>query len=395
MPAALRFADLRFGPIYFQPRIVLRDVGYDSNPAGLTGAADPVGDLRATVSPGLKLALPFRQNHLITSDGQLDFLMFRDSEELRGLNVAFGGQYQYTSDRWDLTVAHRYIDASRNQFDTIQIGDEIIPPESQFSRRIRTITNRTTVTPRWDVSNRAYVSATVSRYRVQYPDEPNVALRLDRTEDAIGGAIGYQLLPKTAVALLADWRVDNYEVPGNPREAETNRFAVEIAINPAAVVSGTVVVGYRRLNPFEPDAVGFSGGVGDGSLSFYPGSSLELRFYGGRDTFPALWADSIFAVRQGGGFSPTLQVSRALGLGADISARQDQYPTEATATVQDGSSLTARRLDRWKNFGARVEWGLNRLYGFTFRLGYYERTSNFDTLNTSGLFTGFSYSLVY
>jgi hypothetical protein len=379
---------------------MLRDVGWASNALGTPEVVGEAGDLRATISPGLKLVFPFRQAHLISVDGEVGYRWYRDLEALRGFNTAVAARYDYSAVRWSLSLSNRFINADRNQYELIEIGDDVVPPQLEIFGRVREATNYTALSLSWSIVSRGFLEGRASRNIVRFEDreegiDTGVSKALDRTEDSIGGSIGYRVLPKTRVSLEVDWQLDDYETPGNFRTAETYRARARVQLDATAPVSGQFALGFRDQAPREATVVGFSGLVLDGNLAVHPGGTTEIHFFGARDIFPTFWSDSIYALRQGGGLSTLVQLNRALGVGADASIYEHSYPTEATVEQSDGSTLTARRYDRINSFAARVRWQVTRVNVFDLRIGYYYRTSNFDILNNRGLFVGSGYTFTY
>ena len=81
-------------------------------------------------------------------------------------------------------------------------------------------------------------------------------------------------------------------------------------------------------------------------------------------------------------------------MSADLGRFWLEYPVETTAPILDGTLLTAQRRDRVWNYGATVSWTKHRTQIYRLRVGYYDRTSNFDTQSLHGwrLSTGVTFS---
>ena len=251
------------------------------------------------------------------------------------------------------------------------------------------------------MTTRVYVEARGSRRLVRYDPEGSVigislAEQLNRTEQSVGGAIGYQIRPTTSIALIGDWDFFDYEQVGNPRDAKTNRAGARVEMSPVGTMSGELLVAYQDLTPREPDLVGYTGIVLEADIALRPGGIVEIHLLADRDVFPTYWFDNTYALRQGGGLSFRRPVSRALTIEGRATMHEASYPVEATEiSPEDGSEITAKRLDRVYRFDGRVEWRLNRTTTLGFRVGYINRISNFPRLDVDGFQIGSSYSLVY
>lgn len=253
---------------------------------------------------------------------------------------------------------------------------------------------------RWNFTTRIFLDARGSRQIIRFDEEEevgrfNLAERLDRTEESVGGAVGFRLTSLIAVSLIADWQRDDYETPDNPREVENYRAGARIEMDPPAPIAGDVVIGYRDQAPRAAAVEAFSGIVVDAGITVRPGGFMELQLSGSRDPVPSFWFDSIFFLRQGGGFSALVQVTRGVGFGDDVSFYEHDYPGEATQGQPDGTVLTAERLDRILSFGGRVRWALNPANDLSFRVGWVERDFNFDFQDVEGLVVGSGYSVVF
>jgi hypothetical protein len=398
IPPELAIADLKFGPFYLQPRATFKDLGWDNNITGQREGAGKSADFRATPGGGLKIALPFRQNHMITGDGQIDYLWYRENPQLRTFNGAAVAQYAYTSDMFEVDLLNRYVDAQQTQTGLIQIGDGTVEPEFEIFEAARQRTNLAQFTGTWHLNPfhlEGRTSRRVVRIKELDPEATSLAESLDRTEETVGGTVGFQVTPKSRLAFVVDWTNYDYETAGNIREAETYRAGAKIDLDPTAPLNGSVLVGYRDLAPRRSEALGFEGVVVDGEIGVQPGGVLAITLAGTRDAFPSFFGSNIYYIRQGGGISILAQAVRELAVGADVSLHEHRYPVEASATQDDGSTLTAERLDRVYQFTGRLQWSQSAWTAIGIRIGWVNRTSNFDFANIDGLVVATSYSLTY
>lgn len=397
IPAELRFADLKLGPLYLQPHIGVQGFGWDSNVLGLPSGAE-VGDLRATLSGGVRLAIPAREAHLVTGDASINYLWYNDFEDLRAFNPVLAATYEYTSARFDGSASVRYIDADRTQVDFLEVDGQPVRPEDGIFLRSRQRTLLTEASITWRVGTVMFLEPAVSRRIVRFgtdtAPEEELALALDRTEESIGGSIGYQWTPRTSVGLTGDRLVYDYETPGNPRDAETYRLAFDLRMREPGPITGRVSVGYRNLAPREVESTSFSGAILDGSLLITPGGIAEVRVFGNRDVFPSIWFSNFYALRQGGGIDFLVGLSRRLGVGVDASLYEHSYANEETVEQPDGSVVTARRLDRIYRYGGRVTWGISSSE-LTLRVGYVNRVSNFAIADNQQFVISTGYTFIY
>jgi hypothetical protein len=299
---------------------------------------------------------------------------------------------------FEVDLLNRYVDVQQTQTALIQIGDGTVEPEFEIFEAARQRTNLSQFTGTWHL-NPLHLEGRTSRRVVRIeeldPEATSQSSQLDRTEETIGGTVGFQVTPKSRLALVVDWTNYDYETEGNIRDAETYRAGAQIDLDPTAPLNGSVLVGYRDLAPQRPEALGFEGVVVDGELGVQPGGVLAITLAGTRDAFPTFFGSNVYYIRQGGGISVLAQAVRELGVGADISLHEHRYPVEASATQDDGSILTAGRLDHVYQFTGRLQWSQSTWTAIGIRIGWVNRTSNFDFADIDGLVVATSYSLTY
>jgi len=395
IPVELRFADLRLGPVFLQPRVGLKELGWDSNVLGAPNNTETkIADFRATPSGGLKIAIPIRTRHLFTVDGQMDYQWFFESDELRAWNSALDASYAYTAQNWDFELTNRYADTATTQLDRLELGDQPVEGQPDVFLRARQTQNITRGEATWELGRNLVLRGQGVRRFYAYEDEI-LASDLGRTEIGVGGAIGYRLTTTVTTSLVANWQRDNYTEPGNLRNAETYRAGIELDLDPAALISGTVLVAYRDQAPRSAQVEGFSGVVTQGSLSVAPRGIAQLTVSGYRDIFPTIWAGSLYGLREGAGAELLFQTNRTVAIGGGVSYYEHSYPNEATRAQPDGSSITAKRRDQIVTFDARVRININVVDAITIRLGQYRRESNFDSFDTTGLIFTSGYGVTF
>jgi len=398
LPAGLRFADLKLGPFYLQPRVALADLGYDTNVLG-TPAATEVRDFRTTLSGGTRLIFPFRAEHSIQGDAQVDYLWFSETEALRTFNGTLDLRYKLLSDRWDIDVYTRYIDARRGQLDLIEIGNEVVDPSYEIFGRVRERGADVGARVRALIGSRFVLEPRGLRRVIRFKDDAESGLilstDLDRTEESLGAFVGYRVTSRTTVGFDGDYQNNDYEAPGNPRQATTHRLAGKLELDSRAPLHGAILLGLRDLTPAENGLVGYRGAALAAEMAFAPGGIMEITLAGDRDAYPSFWFDSIYFLRQGGATTVLFQAQRSFALGAELSVHEHSYSTEATLAQLDGSLLTARRRDLVYRALGRLDWNLSRANRMTFRMGWIERDSNFDVAKTDGFVAGGGFSLTY
>lgn len=396
---ALLDADLRLGPLYVQPQMGV-SFGWESVP-NARDSEEPkrlVSDLAATLSPKIRLVLPFRERHEFSADAGVDYRWFQDFESLRTLNTQLFGGYSLRSHRIDLTLTDVFVDGERGFLDPLEIDGGTAALQFETDERLGIQTNEFLAVVDWKLNPRMTVTVEGGRNRIRFEEDAEssgigLAGRLNRDENIAGAALRFALTPTIEVSPRYEWEDAVYVAPDNPREGIYDLAGVGIDLIPNSRFSAGAVVGLRRFRPDDSTVLDFSGLSLQGEASVVLGGRATLDLNGTRDITPSFWFDNTFFVRQGGGAALLVALSRRLRLGGDISYHQHDYPLETTAALLGGELLTARRNDELLNYGARGSWAFGSAGAVDVRVGWLERRSNFDFIELEGITVAVGYTI--
>jgi hypothetical protein len=390
----LALADIRLGPFYLQPRLGIRELGWNSNVLGRPDASEQVSDMRVTPLAGLRFFLPLRRRHVISGDAAGWYDWYAEQDSFRAFSGAVEGRYGFDSERLDVDISHRYSNAQTNSLQRVELDSGGNDLTDEVVTLIRREVNTTLGEATLFISRRTFIGARGTQLVIRYDDRTSdgdaVARQLDRTEREAGGFVGMQMRPGLRVRLFYDFRRFEYVDPVSLRDADTYRTGLELNFDRGNRLEGLVRVGYRRLTPVVEGLVGFDGIVGDLNLTTVVSGRTEMTLRGDRDALPSLWGRNVFFVREGGGAELVFQFSRRIGIGGSIDYHRHAYEIETSFPQRDGSQLTAKRRDEIYQYEGILRIGLGG-DEIRFRLGAYERQSNFDALNTSGLILSTGY----
>lgn len=387
---ALMNADLKLGPFFIRPGVGV-GTAYESVPIRGNSDEPPqvVGDAVFKLSPRLDVVMPFRGQHEIKATGQLIYNWYSRFSELRNWDRIARASYRYRGDWLDVRVADDLTDRQVSFLDYVGDGGSSSNPQFDLDTRHRERRNNTFARVGITKFHRTDLQFRGGYETIRYKEdliETDVPLsdELDRNEASFGTTARLRARPKTTVGIVYDYLNADYVETASFRDHGTHRIAGLLELDRSAGVFGSVELGYRNLSPRSPDETGFNGVVFKGRLGTIVGQRIRVWLNGVRDTTPTFWDANIFALRHGAGGEVEVPLSTDFTLSGDIGRFWLDYPVETTASLVDGSVLTAERRDRVWNYGATFGWTKDRNQSYRLRIGYYDRASNFDTQSLHG-----------
>lgn len=351
------------GPVHFTPRLVLNEVGVDTN---VFHDAEERRDLTLTLTPLLDLWVPFGRRALMSTAVAVPFVYYQT----------------YSSERSvDFSVSTR-VTAYRGRFSPFVEGAvsrshqrpnlEIDVREEQERRAVR-IGVVASLTPRLTMELAARLEA--FRYDA---DAVYDGVRLNDTlgHGTRGGTmvVRHALTPLTTLLLSAD--VELKDFPDSPlRDSHTLRVRPGLEFKPTALIVGTMLVGIRRFGPADALVEPFNGVVANGDLSYTLLGDTKFTVRVARDVNYSYQHRQPYFVASGYG----LAIRRRLIRQSDVTFGMDRFDYAYRDLLIPAASPIDRvdRTHAWLlSVGYRV--------GHSARVGiggsYQQRTSNTSSL---------------
>jgi hypothetical protein len=145
-----------WGPLYWKPRITLKDLGYDNNL--FHQDKDPVGSFIATLTPGIDLLLPMGRRNLLRLTEDLDLVYYEKDPPGFYMNTDGAILYDLYLNRIHLSLGDQFVSRYQRQ------NDEI---DTRVRRNNNLIFGELLV----DVSPRIQVGLTHDRDKIEYDPE--------------------------------------------------------------------------------------------------------------------------------------------------------------------------------------------------------------------------------
>ncbi len=254
-PDPVESATVRLGPIGFNPALLIRDVGRETNV--FNEAIDPKSDFTATISPRLEIVMhpgPMRFSYTTTSD----YVYYQTYKSEGGTNVGSAVRAEFdlgpftpfasagfanTRDR-----LNREIDArARHHDESYAAGTHVQLFDNFF------------------VNAGARRSSTAFDSGADFRGQ-ELQTTLNRTDEALDAGGGLALTPLTSLQVTVSRERSRFEFTPE-RNSESLRVMPSVTFSPLAILSGTASFGYRRFDGASAQVPDYRGFVSNVTLS--------------------------------------------------------------------------------------------------------------------------------
>ncbi len=374
-----------WGPLYWKPRIKLKDAGYDSN-LFITDQ-EQVGSFTATLTPGIDLFVPIGNRNMLWVTEDLDIVFYE--KDPPGIYLNNDGALGY-----DLHLKRIHL-ALGDRFTT-----RLQRPNDEIDARVRRENNLLSGELLLQISPRVKAGLTHESDKISYDDasvvEPgapdDIALVLDRTERKNGLLMRYAALPRTT--FLARVRHTDYDFkdPASTRESSELRYLVGAEFDPTGLINGELEVGYSSFTADLAPEQDFAGFVGRARVTWKMKSWLHFRVIAVRDRLFSTYATNLFYLRRSLEGRVSLRAGGAGWLDLGYGVDGNDYPVEDVNIGTEEDPILASRKDRFKNpiVGFRYIPREGMVLGLEAR--YRSRSSNY-TFDYDRLFVAVSITL--
>lgn len=352
-PDPFKTARIRFGPLAFSPTVSITDVGLDTNV--FNDSSDPKRDFTATLSPGANVWFRFGRARL-TAVGNVGFQYFYDYAKERAINTR-------DSLRLDVFFAHLVPYAAATYISTRERqGFEVDARARRWERGI-------TVGADVLLSRRATFGLSARRTAVAYGADAEflgTSLReaLDGKNDVLTGRVRYKLTPLTTSVLEVDAERRRFDF-SPVKNADSVRVLAGLDLDAAALIDGSVRVGYRKLDMLSQTAPNYRGLVASVGLGYTLLGITRFSVQLQRDIQYSFEFAQPYYVLLGGDLTVTQRVGGPFDVQGRLGADRLDYRQLAAGTIAaPGRTDTVRiygaglgyHLSQGARVGVNVDW---------------------------------------
>ena len=367
-------ARFRWGPIRFTPTLEITNFGRDSNV--FNEAENPKDDFTTAIGPAVQIWMrPFRSRLNVTTGGQ--YLFFNKYEDQRAWNTRNELRWEVPLARLTPFVGGTYVNSRDRQ------GFEI---DSRARRLDRGFTGGTGLR----ISGKTSFVLSHRRSDIEYDDRETffgarLARELNRVEEASTLQFRYALTPLTTFVADTEVGRDRFD-SANVRDSDSVRVMSGFELKPAALISGSVFVGFRRFNPVS-DALADYSGVVAAVKAMYLRSSTRYDVQVDRDIQYSFRATNPYYALLNTGLKVTQRVTQRWELVAQGSIQRLAYRALAGAAngpLATGTPREQDRVDRGSEVGGGIGFRMNE----SVRLGFDVRHGTRRSDDTGRRFEG-------
>jgi hypothetical protein len=228
----------RVGPVYFTPRLQLKNAGVDTNV--FNQRTDEIPDTSVILSPTLLAALPVGRRLRLTGEGHVDFNYFRQQSSERSTD--FGGEGRAELDVGPFTFFGGGGGSESRQRFSIEIDQRVLRQERWGTAGIR-------ATPTTRLSLSVSGTTRVYEFESRLVGGVNIKERLDRNELTGTAQLRYAVTPRTAIVASVYAIEDRFlrQPQEASRVSRSYRYLGGLEFSEKALIRGKVLAGVREF----------------------------------------------------------------------------------------------------------------------------------------------------
>ena len=364
----------KLGPFRIFPTVSIRDVGIDDNLYFGSDRGEPKKDFTATLSPEIRVYLPFRNSFIFYFRENPEYAYFHRESQQRAFNNSCGAGLRYLLLGRLVLSGEAGDDVHRRRVSSefqIPANDRVRSLQAGFS---------------FETARKTSIGITGAVRKISYeevhfnPEDAPVSRLLDREEREIGAEAYYQLFPDGFLFLRGDFREYRFlDEAALWRNSTATSFWAGLRFPLLGRIRGVLNVGYKKFDPKTAGESPFHGLVGNTGLDLRTGRiAARLQFV--RDLVFSSYADIFYFVEDSARLGGSLYLTSFLKFDYDYSRGRADYSVRAREEGSEG------RVDRRRNHslgllvrvfrtsGIGITWNFER---WTSTLGDFDRTRNF------------------
>jgi hypothetical protein len=364
---------LVYGPLSFQPRISLTNLGVDTNV--FNDSANPTRDFTISLLPAVDSRLRVGRGTLTSVTG-LELVYFRKAKTQR--STGFNEEL-----RFDLPLARVTPFVGGERMDSHK------RPTPEIDARIRETTKALRAGVGVRLGSRVRVEAAQSQRDIRYDDVgafAQIAESLDRRSTQTDVSMNMDLTPLTTFVVRAGMLRDRF-LGSSLRDADSRRLGAGFLFKPFALISGSAFLGVRHLSPLNPAVPKYTGLEADGALAYLWRDRTRLAVTFSRALEYSIESEQPYFIVTGGSGS----ITQALATRWDVVLSASQN----TLTYQSLVGTDAQRRDRVRSYSTGLGYHVTPEARIGFDIVYTRRLSALEGRQYDGFRFGGSFVYAY
>jgi hypothetical protein len=362
-----------FGPLGLTPRVALKDLGFDTNPLNQAGESER--DFTFTLEPGLDSSLRIGRGRL-SAKTSLQWLYYNDASSQRSINLNQELRAELSLNRVRPYAYGAYLRTRQR-------------PTPEIDLRVQQNTTNGGLGTSLLLGSRLRLDVEARRRRFDFGEgehgSDEVAQALNRDSDAASLAARFILTPLTTFVVRSEVQRDQFEFL-RVRDNDSISVLPGFEFKPSAMISGTVLVGFRSFEARDEIVPDYAGLIGQIDARYIFRESTLFNVVADRDVVYSIDDQQPYYVMNSG----LLSMTQTLGLNWFVVGRIGEtrldyrgFISAPDAAAPPGSDRTDRLLLRGVGFGRRL--GEEVRVGFD--VNYVRRRST----NTASAYEGYRF----
>jgi hypothetical protein len=215
-------------------------------------------------------------------------------------------------------------------------------------------------------------------------DGTNLSDELNRTVTNAGFTFRLQATPLTSITFDVSTEQDRFEF-SPARNTDSTRFDAGVKFDPAALIKGSAVFGYRDFRPLSSAVPGYQGTTAAVDLSYVLQDSTRFTLTIGRDVEYSYDVNQPYYLQTGLTGSISQQIYGPVDVVGRIGGQRLDYRDRAGASV-----AAPNRTDHVMSYGGGIGYHMGRDVRIGFNIDKQQRDSAVDSKQYNGLRYGVS-----
>jgi len=353
-------ARVTLGWLRLNPSISLSDLGVDTNVFNEADVEHPERDVAMTLVPQTDLWVRMGRTWL-TGNLRQDLIWFRDYRDESAANGSYHAGWFAPFNRLAVLVDGHWVRAKERP--TYEIDSRALRREAALAG-----------TAEVRAFSRTFLGGYAERRGVRFSqgsffEQVDLQDQLDRTRTSTGVVVRHELTPLTSLVAEVTGFTDRF-MYSRDRDADSAQAGGGVRFDPAALVKGSVFVGYRRFTPKSPDIPAYTGATLTANVSYDAWSSSHVTVEGMRDVDYSFEDAQPYYLLNGVTGTLTQRLFGPVDVQGSAGLRSLDYRNRANVP-----GLPLDRRDHVRILGAGLGYHLGRDLRFAIDTEHHRRTS--------------------
>jgi Putative beta-barrel porin 2 len=361
---------MHIGPLFVNPTLALTNAGVDTNVFNEATQDSPKEDFTLTLTPSSEMWLRMGRSWLNALVRE-DLVYYQKYASERSVNSHYSLSWMIPLNRITLRPATSFSNTrERPGFEV-----DARPRRNEYSYG-------------GTLEVRAFSKTFVAVHAAQqttdfYSDAEflgtNLRAQLNRTVSEEAISVRHELTPLTSLTFETSREQDRFEF-SPVRNSDSTRFTGGVKLDPAALIKGGAVVGFRDFKPLDPNLAGFRGTTVAADLSYVLLGVTKFAVKGTRDIQYSYDINQPYYVQSGVDLEISQQVFGPLDVVGRGGVARLEYRDRAGAVV-----AVSNRVDHIETYGGGIGYHVGRDTRVGVNIDQYRRLSPVDGRQYRGL----------